>query len=121
MNTLQKWLLEARGIPEDIRANAWKISQALLKVEGKSLTLDDIARLKVTIEDARMAYNQIVASISTFGHLSARELADISWEPFAVSVWTAFVSAISTPDKAAKLMTKFNTMSKWLLPLLTVK
>lgn len=118
MKTFQKWLFEAKGMPAEIRSNAWKISQALLKVEGKRLDMDDIARLKPTIEDAREAYNQIVASNLAFGHLSAKELADISWEPFAEAVWTAFVSGISTPEKASKLMAKFNGTAKWLLPLL---
>ena len=121
MKTLQNWLLEAKGMPEEIRANAWKISQALLKVEGKPLGVDGIARMKSLIEDARAAYNAIIASNTAFGHLSAKELADISWEPFAESVWTAFISGMDTPDKASRSMQKFNATAKWLLPLLLTK
>ena len=121
MKTLQNWLLETKGMPEEIRANAWKISQALLKVEGKPLGVDGIAKMKSLIEEARAAYNAIVASSTSFGHLSAKELADISWEPFAESVWTAFISGMDTPDKASKSLQKFNTTAKWLLPLLLTK
>lgn len=121
MKTLQKWLFEAKGMPEEVRANAMKISQMLFKIEGKPLGVDGIARLKAFIEDARQAYEAIVASKHSFGSLSSKELADISWEPFAEAVWTAFISDISSPSKAEKNMQKFNSVSKWLLPLLLTK
>lgn len=121
METLQKWLFEAKGMPEEVRANAMKISQMLFKIEGKPLGVDGISRLKAFIEDARQAYETIVASKHSFGSLSSKELADISWEPFAEAVWTAFISGMDTPDKASKSLQKFNTTAKWLLPLLLTK
>lgn len=121
METLQKWLTEARGMPEEVKANAMKISQMLLKIEGKKLGVDGVFRLKGFIEEAREAYEAIIASNQSFGSLSSRELADISWEPFADAVWTSFMSGMDTPDKASRSMQKFNAMAKWLLPLLLTK
>jgi hypothetical protein len=121
MKTLQKWLTEARGMPEEVKANAMKISQMLLKIEGKKLGVDGISRLKGFIEEAREAYEAIASSNQSFGSLSSKELASISWEPFADAVWTAFISGMDTPEKASKGIMKFNAVAKWLLPLLLPK
>ena len=121
METLQKWLVEARGMPEEIKANAARISHMLLKIEGKKLGVDGISRLKGFVEEAREAYEAIIASNQSFGSLSSKELANISWEPFAESVWTAFISGMDTPEKASRSMQKFNATAKWLLPLLLTK
>lgn len=108
-------------MPEEIKANAMKISQMLLKIEGKKLGVDGVSRLKEFIEEAREAYEAIIASNQSFGSLSSKELANISWEPFADAVWTSFVSGMDTPEKASKSMMKFNAAAKWLLPLLLPK
>lgn len=121
MNTLQNWLLEARGMPEEVKANAMKISQMLLKIEGKKLGIDGVSRLKGFIEEAREAYEAIIASSQSFGSLSSKELANISWEPFADAVWTAVLTDLDSPAKAEKSISKFNAVAKWLLPLLLPK
>lgn len=121
MKTLNEWLqmvLEAKGMPEEIRERAWIISRALMKFDGRNLGLDGVARERQTIEKARQARDEIVSSGLSFGHLSAKELADISWEPFADAVWNEAVSGLSGLDNAQQKTAKFQKLVKWLLPLL---
>ena len=98
MKTLSRWLKfinEAKGMPEEIRERAWTISRALMK------------------------YDEISALDLSFGHLSAKELADISWEPFAESVWVAFVKGMEQLELGAANVDKFAKTAKWLVPVLT--
>ena len=121
MKILREWLerlLEAKGMPEEIRERSWIISKALMKFDGRSLGLDGVARERQTIEKARQAMDEIISSGLSFGHLSAKELADISWEPFAEAVWTAAVDGLQGLDSARQKADKFQKLSKWLLPLL---
>ena len=124
MKTLSKWLQfvnEAKGMPEEIRERAWTISRALMKFDGKILGPDGIQRERQTIDKARKAYDEISALDLSFGHLSAKELADISWEPFAEAVWTAFVKGMEQFEQGSKSVDKFAKTAKWLVPVLADK
>lgn len=124
MKTLAKWLNfvnEAKGMPEEIRERAWTISRALMKFDGKILGPDGIQRERQTIEKARATCDEIASLDLSFGHLSAKELADISWEPFAEAVWSAFVKGMEQLDQGSKAVDKFAKTAKWLVPVLTAK
>ena len=122
MKTLSRWLKfinEAKGMPEEIHERAWTISRALMKFDGKILGPDGIQRERQTIEKARKAYDEISVLDLSFGHLSAKELANISWEPFAESVWSAFVKGMEQLEVGAASVDKFAKTAKWLVPVLT--
>ena len=121
MKTLNEWLerlLEAKGMPEDVKSRAWIISKALMKVEGRNLGLDGIAKERRTIEAARQARDEIEASGLSFGHLTSADLAQTSWEPFAEAVWSEAVAGLSGFENASKKAAKFQALVKWLLPIL---
>lgn len=121
MKTLNEWLdrlLEAKGMPEEIKERAWIISKALMKFEGRKLGLDGIAKERQTIEKARQARDEIVSAGMSFGHLSAKDLADISWEPFAEAVWSEAVAGLNGLDGARQKTAKFQAVARWLLPIL---
>ena len=90
-----------------------------MKFDGKILGPDGIQRERQTIDKARKAYDEISALDLSFGHLSAKELADISWEPFAEAVWTAFVKGMERLEQGIKAVDKFAKTAKWLVPILT--
>ena len=122
MKTLSRWLKfinEAKGMPEEIRERAWTISRALMKFDGKILGPDGIQRERQAIEKARKAYDEISVLDLSFGHLSAKELAEISWEPFAEAGWTAFVKGMEQLEQGIKAVDRFAKTAKWLVPILT--
>ena len=121
MKTLTEWLerlIEARGMPEEIRERAWTISKLMMRIDGRKLGLDGLARERRTVEAARKARDEIAASGQSFGSLSAKELANISWEPFAEAAWNEAVNGLAGFEGAAAKAAKFQSLAKWLVPLL---
>jgi len=121
MKTLQNWLFEAKGMPDGIKERNWIISKLLLSIEGKTLGPDGIVREKRNLEKARQAYDEMCAMDVKYGTLSAGDLANICWEPFACAVWNAFVKGMEDIEIGSKQVDKFSRTAKWLVPLLTDK